>query len=147
MCINPSLPIHPMPSFLPWYPYIHMQPFSASSSLFLLCKKVHQYHFSKFQKWYDNNVFLFLTSLTLTVSRFIHVSAGCTVLFLFVAEIPSCIGTASSLSILLLMGCLSVWEFSPVSFLLPFSFASVNFGQRIYSDWCLSFEIWNLFYG
>ena len=144
--INPSLPIHPTPSFLPWYPYIHLRPFSASASLFLLWKKVHQCLFSKFQKRYDS-VFLFLTPFTLTASRSIHVSAGCTVLFLFAAEIPSCVGTTSSASVLL-MDRPSVWEFFPVSFLLPFSFASVSFGQRIYSDWCLSCEIcWDLFYG
>ena len=62
--INRSLPIHPTPSFLPWYPYIHLRPFSASASLFLLWKKVHQCLFSKFQKRYDS-VFLFLTPFTL----------------------------------------------------------------------------------
>ena len=42
--VNPSLPVHP--ASLPLLLSIHVS--SMSVSLFLLCKKIHVYHFSKF---------------------------------------------------------------------------------------------------
>ena len=48
-------------------------------------------------------VFLFLTSLYITESRFIHITTNDPVLFLFMANVPLCICTAFSLSLLLLM--------------------------------------------
>ena len=60
-------------------------PFSTSASLFLPCKQVHQYHFSRFHLYvliYD--IFLFLTYFTMyiTCSRFIYLSSTDSNLFL-----------------------------------------------------------------
>ena len=89
-------------------PLVSIHLFSTSVSVFLPCKQVHLYHFSRFHVYmliYNIFVFLFLTtSLFMTVSRSIHVSTNDPILFLFMANIPLYICTTSSLSIHLLMG-------------------------------------------
>ena len=74
-------PISSHPLFL--VPRVQM-----SASLFLPCKSVHLYPFSRFHISASTcDVSLFLTpSLCMTVSRYIHIPTNGTVLFLFMAE-------------------------------------------------------------
>ena len=57
------------------FPTVSTNLFSVSASLFLLCKWVHQQHFSRFHKYALINFSLSdLTSLCITGSRFIHLA-------------------------------------------------------------------------
>ena len=70
-------------------PSAFTSPFSMSASLFLPCKYVHHYHFSRSHIVLIHNVcfsFSDLTSLCITRSRFIHFSSTDSHLFLFMAE-------------------------------------------------------------
>ena len=100
--VNPNLPISPTHPFPAWYPYICSLP---SVSLSLLCKQVHLYHFSRFYIYvlmYVN--YICFSSLCMTLSRYIHISANGTVLFLlWLSNIPLYTCTTSSLSISLLI--------------------------------------------
>ena len=68
---NPSLPHAPSP-------LATTSPFSMSVSLFLFCRWVHLCHIlDSTYKWYHTVfVFLFLTSLSMKISRSIHVAAN-----------------------------------------------------------------------
>ena len=63
---------------------------SMSVSLFLPCKQVRQYHFSRFHIYalIDNICFSFSTSFCMTESRFVHISTNDPVLFLLMTNIP-----------------------------------------------------------
>ena len=91
-----------------FHPLLSIRLFSTSVSQFLPCKLVHLYHFSRFHIYaliYDIFVFLFLTSICMTVSRSIHVSTNDSISFLlWLGNIPLYICTTSSLSIHLSMG-------------------------------------------
>ena len=86
----------PISQFIPpppacFHPLVSICLFSTSVSLFLPCKLVHMYHFSRFHVYaliYDI-CFLFLTSLCMTVSRSIQISIKDPILFLFMAELYS----------------------------------------------------------
>ena len=68
-------------------PLVSIHLFSTAASLFLPCKPVHLYHFSRFHIYaLIIFVFLSLTSLCMTVSMSIHVSANDPISFHFMAE-------------------------------------------------------------
>ena len=71
-------------------PLVSIRLFSTSVPLFLPCKPVHLYHFSRFHIYAFNIQYLFfsfwLTSLCVTVSMSIHVSTNDPITFLFMAE-------------------------------------------------------------
>ena len=85
---SPNSSHHHTPSPLPLSVSIRLS--STSVSLFLPCKPVHLYHFSRFHIYVLIYYICFslsdLTSLCMTVSRSIHVSTNDPILFLFMAE-------------------------------------------------------------
>ena len=90
--VNPNRPIQhtttPTPCRFP--PLVSIRLFSTSVPLFLPCKQVHLYHFSRFHIYvliYDICFSLSdLTSLYTTVSRSIYVSTNNPISFLFMTE-------------------------------------------------------------
>ena len=79
--ITPPPPLH--------FPHsVSIRLFSTPVSLFLPCKPVHLYHFSRFHIYaltYDICFSFWLTSFCVTVSRSIHVSTNDQISFLFMA--------------------------------------------------------------
>ena len=93
------------PSFPPLVP-VHL--FSISVSLFLLCKQVHLYHFSKFYIYeLIHNTWFSLSDLLHSVWQSLHTSTSLKMAqfcsFLWLSNIPLFVYTTSSLSIRLLM--------------------------------------------
>ena len=69
ICVNPNLPVHPTP----FSPLGSICLLSMSVSLFLLCKQVRLYNFSRFHIYaLIYNIFLFLTYFTLYDSLQVH---------------------------------------------------------------------------
>ena len=82
MLLSPFIPLSPSPT-------VSTSPLSTSAAPFLPCKQVHQYRFSGshiYTHYYVIFIFLFLTSLCVTGSRFIHLTTTDLNLFLFMAE-------------------------------------------------------------
>ena len=83
--VNPNLPIHPSPFFLP----SNSKFFLTSVTLFLFCKQVHLYQFflDFTCQWYHMIlVFVWLTSLGKTISRSLHGTASDILSSFFKAE-------------------------------------------------------------
>ena len=107
--VNPNLPVHPTttPSHFP--PLVSICLFSTSVSLFLPCKLVHLYHFSRF------HIYALIYDICFSLSDILHsvwqslgpsMSLQMTQFdsFLWLSNIPLYICTISSLSIHLSMG-------------------------------------------
>ena len=76
---------HPTPAFPPWYPYVcslHLCLYFCLANRFICTIFLD----STYMRQYMIFVFLWLTSLCMTVSRSIHVSTNDPVSFLFMAE-------------------------------------------------------------
>ena len=102
--VSPNLPIHLTPPFPPWCPYVC----SLHLCLFLPCKQVHLYHFSRF------HIYVLIYSICFSLSDLLHsvltvtrstmslqMTQFCS--FLWLSNIPLYICTTSSLSVRLSM--------------------------------------------
>ena len=103
--VNPNLPVHPTPTFPPWCPYVP----SLHLSLFLPCKPVHLYHFSRFHIYaLIHNICFSLSDLLHSVKQSLGPSTSLQMSqfrsFLWLSNIPLYTCTTSSLSIRLSMG-------------------------------------------
>ena len=83
--VNPILIVYlnfPFPTF------VSICLFSTSVSLFLLCKQVHLYHFSRFHIYalIYNICFSFYDLLCMIISSSIHICANGTISFFFMAD-------------------------------------------------------------
>ena len=113
--VNPNLPIHhtTTPTPLRFPPLVSIHLFSTSVSLFLPCKEVHLYHFSRF------HIYVLIYDICFSLSDLLHsvwqsldpsTSLQMTQFhsFLWLSNIPLYIRTTTSLSIFLFPGIFKV---------------------------------------
>ena len=133
--IPPPPPPHPC-----FPPLVSIRFFSTSVSLFLPCKPVHLYHFSRF------HIYVLIYDICFSLSDLLHsvwqslvpsMSQQMTQFhsFLWLSNIPLCICTTSSLSICLSMG-MSIGCFHDLAIV---NSAAVNVGVHV-SFWIMVFS-------